>query len=78
MARFFFDVVDGDDAFEDAEGVELPDVQAARNTAVNALHELTRSLLRGYDNRTVVIRVRTADGMPVLAVGLMATVRYGE
>lgn len=78
MMRFYFDVVDGDDALEDPEGLELSDVTAARDTAVRALHGIVGGLLRDHDNRTVVIRVRGGDGHPVLAVGLMATVRYGE
>ncbi len=77
MTRFYFDVVDGQRAVEDADGIELEDARAARDEAVGALRDLVGDLLADRDERTVVIRVRTADGNPVLAVGLMATVRYG-
>ena len=74
--RFYFDVVDGENATEDDEGMELFDRRAARNEAVTRLHEFAPEPLRGRDTRTVIIRVRSAEGMPVLAVGLMATVSY--
>jgi hypothetical protein len=75
--RFYFDVVDGEEAVEDTEGVELSGRRAARDEAVARLHRLAPEPLRDRDTRTIVIRVRTEGGAPVLAVGLMATISYG-
>lgn len=78
MSRYYFDIADGQEATEDPEGLALDGVAAARDRAVQILNHVASPLLRGIDERTVVIRVSHADGTPVLAVGLMATVRYGD
>jgi hypothetical protein len=40
MARFFFHVRDGADLSRDEEGQELPDVEAARQEAINSNREM--------------------------------------
>ena len=44
MPRFFFNIRDGHELDEDLEGVELPDVEAARAEALATVEELRDEL----------------------------------
>jgi two-component sensor histidine kinase len=45
MPRYFFDFNDTENTLPDDEGVELADLEAAKDEAVRALAEITRDLL---------------------------------
>jgi hypothetical protein len=61
--KFYFDIRDGGELTEDDAGVELPDFHAARLQATIALTDMARDYLpRDGDQRSLAIRVRTADG----------------
>jgi len=49
MPRFFFNIRDGYDVDEDEEGIELPDLEAARAEAIATVEEL-RDELRDAGN----------------------------
>jgi hypothetical protein len=71
MARYFFDTDDGDKAFRDEIGSELPDDQAARNEASHALAELARDYIpSGVPQKNVTMWVRNEQGEPVLQLAL--------
>lgn len=40
MARYFFHIRDGDTLIEDTEGIDVPDLEAAREEAVEAAREI--------------------------------------
>lgn len=44
MPRYFFNIRDGHDLDEDDEGVELPDIEAARAEALATVEELRDQL----------------------------------
>jgi hypothetical protein len=65
MARFYFDVQQGEKITEDTEGEELPDVAAAeREAALAALH-LSKDLMIAPGG-SLVVEVRNEQRHPVL------------
>lgn len=69
MTRYFFDSRDGEKFIPDELGIELPDVEAARDQAALALAEIAKDVLPGSSRREIVIEVR--DGAPVLKTSLV-------
>ena len=68
MARYFFDLLSGDDVALDDEGAELPDAEAAHIEAVGSLVDEVRDLvLQGQADQRFVLQVRDELG-PVLEV----------
>jgi hypothetical protein len=61
MARFFFDVIADGDLAPDEEGMNLPNLDAARREASRALAEIARDAVRS-DVPRMVISVRTEEG----------------
>lgn len=62
MTRFFFDTDDGDFLSQDDEGMDLPDVEAARLAAMDVLPDMARDKLPDGDRRTFSVRVRNEAG----------------
>jgi hypothetical protein len=58
MPRYYFDTRDGDTFIEDDEGVEMPDLEAAKVVAALALAELAKDVIAGSDRRILIIEVR--------------------
>jgi hypothetical protein len=73
MPRYFFDSRDGDKFIPDELGLELPNVEAARDQAALALAEIAKDVLPGSTRREIVIVVR--DGAPVLETSLIFEAR---
>lgn len=72
MPRFFFNVHD-DAVTADEEGVELPDVEAAKLEAIRGARSLAcEQVSNGYLNVSHRIEVQDVDRRQV------ATVRFGE
>lgn len=72
MARYYFDIRDGEDVYVDKEGMELPDMEAAIAEARRALADMVRDSLRVEGTEALSIAIRDgADGPVVLAVNLM-------
>lgn len=68
MARYFFDMRDGDDVRADEEGIELPTIDAVRDEAAHSLADMARDEVPLTGNgpaRHMAIEVRDGDG-PVL------------
>ena len=69
MPRYFFHVREGSTLSRDAEGQELPDVEAARKEAISTAREiLGEKLLHGgsLDNRTIEIADETGHVVDVV------------
>ena len=73
MARFFFDIDDGERLFVDNEGTECRDLEAAITEAVAVLPELARDRVRGGDQRDLVATVRHERGQPLFRARLSLT-----
>ena len=69
MARYYFDLRDGDELAVDDEGFELPDLEAVQREAVRSLGDLTRDAAGESicDLADMAIEVRDDDG-PVMQV----------
>jgi hypothetical protein len=72
MARYYFDIVDGK-ARVDLEGVELPDLDSARNEAV----EISAQLLKGRSkafwlSRELEVLCRSEQGGPLFSLVVSA------
>jgi uncharacterized protein DUF6894 len=68
MAQYFFDLRSSDAVARDEEGLELPDVEAAHETALHALLTTAReAVLEGSLNQNFAVEVRDGAG-PVLEV----------
>jgi len=66
MRRYYFDIRDGCQFIRDDVGVELPDIESARQEATAALSELTREWGgRGRPQHRMAVEVRDDHG-PIL------------
>jgi hypothetical protein len=70
MPRYFFDGRDGLELIRDEEGIELEDIQAARNEATRGLADLTRDVLPGSERRELAIEVRDEANAALLRAAL--------
>ncbi|WP_439373023.1 DUF6894 family protein [Bradyrhizobium sp. DASA03120] len=65
MKRYYFDIRDGSQFIRDDEGVELADIESARQEATAALSEITREWGRGRPRHQMAVEVRDDRG-PIL------------
>jgi hypothetical protein len=72
----FFDVHDGDHLSRYSEGIELPDLQAAKVEAQSALPDIARDELPDSDRRDLMVSVRADTGQVVLRATLSPVVVY--
>jgi hypothetical protein len=63
---FYFDVRDGHKLMRDDDGLEFPNIEAARDEATRALGELARDVLPGRAVREMAIEVRDEVKDPLL------------
>lgn len=69
MPRFYFHLRDGDTYDEDADGVELPDIDNARTEAVVAAREiLAEQITLGIPVGDQVFEVTNEEGLIVFAL----------
>jgi hypothetical protein len=71
MPKFFFNIVDDACLIEDHEGMELPDLEAARNEARESARELLADALRAHkdvDGRRIEIANARGDVIAALNV----------
>ncbi|WFU82126.1 hypothetical protein QA645_05075 [Bradyrhizobium sp. CIAT3101] len=66
MKRYYFDIRDGSQFIRDDEGLELPDIESARQEATAALSEIAREWARGRPQHRMAVEVRDDRG-PILA-----------
>jgi hypothetical protein len=74
MAKFFFDIREGQKFILDEEGSEFPDVAAAEYEAAIAAAEMGRDRLPQGDLRTIVVEVRNEHGQRVATATVSLTV----
>jgi hypothetical protein len=65
VTRYFFDSRDNETVLKDDDGVELPDLDAVKVIAAQALAELALDILPGSVRRELAVEVRDERG-PVL------------
>ena len=58
MPRFYFDIRDGAKLNTDEEGIDLPDLPAAKSEATHSLADLTRDIRPDGHDTDVSIEVR--------------------
>jgi hypothetical protein len=75
MPRFFFNIRDGHDFDEDDEGVELPDVDAARAEALATVEELRGEL---PDAGNIELEITDESGRRLLTVPFFRGERGGR
>jgi hypothetical protein len=66
MPLFYFDVRDGQKLIRDDDGLEFPNIEAARDEATRALGELAKDVLPGRAVREMAIEVRDEVKDPLL------------
>jgi hypothetical protein len=71
VPRYYFDSRDNDTFIEDDEGLEFPDIEAARDQATTALANMARDVLPGSVRRELAIEVRDEAKEPLLRTTLM-------
>ncbi len=71
MARFYFDTYDGTVSDTDDEGVEFPDLQAARGAAQTILAVMIGEKVPIADRVGLRVVVRDESGMQVYCANLM-------
>ena len=75
MPRFFFNIRDGHEVDEDDEGVELPDVEAARAEALATVEELRDEL---GDAGNIELEIVDESGRRLLTVPFLHGHRGGR
>ncbi len=68
MARFYFDVREGQRFASDAEGLEFQSLDAAEQEAIQAAADIGKDRLPRGDTRQVTVEVRNERGQRVLTV----------
>ena len=74
MPRFFIDTSDEDLFVRDETGRDYPDLNAAKEAAVDALPDMAREKLPDGDARTFLAIVRGEDGAQLLQANLILKV----
>ncbi|UVO35750.1 hypothetical protein KUL72_31000 [Bradyrhizobium arachidis] len=65
MKKYYFDIRDGSQFIRDDEGLELPNIESARQEATTALSEMAREWGRGRPQHHMAVEVRDDHG-PIL------------
>jgi hypothetical protein len=68
MPVYYFDTRDNDNFIEDDEGLDLPDIDAAKVAAATSLAELARDVLPGSLKRELAVEVRDNRGSVLKAL----------
>jgi hypothetical protein len=69
MPRYHFDLALGQARIRDAEGVDLPDEEAARWHALNEIRELLATSIGKRLAKNCLIKVRNSRGRTLFKVG---------
>ena len=75
MPRYFFNIRDGHDLDEDEEGIELPDIEAARAEALATVEELRDQLM---DAGNIELDITDETGRRLLTVPFFRAGRSGR
>ena len=74
MPRFFFDIHDGEDFTPDRQGVDLDDLDAAKDEARKALRDIIWDEMTDGDRRDFTVDVKNTAGEIVWRVTLSLVV----
>ena len=74
MPRFFFDIHDGEDFTPDRQGVDLDDLDAAKDEARKALRDIIWDEMPDGDRRDFTVDVKNTAGEIVWRVTLSLVV----
>ena len=75
VPRFYFDIRDGEQFIRDDEGLDYPDIEAARDSATVALAEMAKDALPRAELHHIAIEVRDEAKEPLLMAELTFEVR---
>ena len=77
MAKYYFDIHDGDHDAKDDEGTDFPDLEAMRKSALALLPDIAREVMPNDGNRRdVIVDVRDSNGMVVFTATLSLIARW--
>jgi hypothetical protein len=70
MAHYFFNIHSAGQLIEDEEGMDLPDLDAAREEAAASVHDLTREEIHegAAIDTSALIEITDPDGRVLMAV----------
>jgi hypothetical protein len=68
VPRFYFDVIDGENAYLDDEGVEVESLQIARDVAISTLPRLISEEFSPSGQHTLTFSIRDERGKVVFTV----------
>ena len=68
VARFYFDVRDGETFTPDDEGLEFPGIKEARDDASRSLGEMIKDAMPDGIRQNMAVEVRGADKRPLFKV----------
>ena len=74
MPRFFFDIHDGEDFTPDREGVDLDDLEAAKDEARKTLRDIIWDEMPDGDRRDFTVDVKNVAGQIVWRITLSLVV----
>jgi hypothetical protein len=74
VPRFFFDIHDGEDFTPDREGLELKDLETAKDEAKKALPDIVKEEMPDGDRRDFTVDVKDVAGRIVWRVTLSLVV----
>jgi CBS-domain-containing membrane protein len=75
VQRFYFDIRDGEQFIRDDEGLDCPDIKAARDLATVALAEMAKEALPRAERHHIAIEVRDEAERAAAVAGLTFEVR---
>jgi hypothetical protein len=76
MSRFYLHMCDGSDFAEDEEGVELPDLAAARRIAIDSLRDILAGEIKsGVLRRASFVEIENEHHQLVLTVPFIEAVQ---
>jgi hypothetical protein len=70
VARYYFDIDDGEHSITDDEGTEADSLQIVRNEAISVLPDIAREELPDGDYRVFAIQVRDEMKRPIFKATL--------
>jgi hypothetical protein len=76
MPRYYFDIVDGETAIQDPEGLELENIERVKAKAQKILTQVAEAPFSNADRRDLVAIIRDEAGQTVLRITLSLVTEY--